>query len=139
MEFKPFPYPFQVHAWNGQSKVLNQNKYIKCLALDHGRLYCGCHDNSIQVKSIQLFWTPFFSVIFGILMKRNLIFQELDLASGTLSTIQSGSRKLLSKAHPIHALQVHNGLVYSASTALDGVAVKVPFLFSAIPSLPSSF
>ncbi|XP_017611574.2 putative E3 ubiquitin-protein ligase LIN [Gossypium arboreum] len=88
----------KVHAWNGQSKVLNQNKYIKCLALDRGRLYCGCHDNSIQ---------------------------ELDLASGTLSTIQSGSRKLLSKAHPIHALQVHNGLVYSASTALDGVAVKI--------------
>ncbi|GMI92736.1 hypothetical protein HRI_002942900 [Hibiscus trionum] len=88
----------KVHAWNGQSKVLNQNKYIKCLALDQGRLYCGCHDNSIQ---------------------------ELDLASGTLSSIQSGSRKLLGKAHPIHALQVHNGLIYSASTALDGVAVKI--------------
>ncbi|KAK8980025.1 hypothetical protein V6N11_061245 [Hibiscus sabdariffa] len=51
--------------------------------------------------------------------------KELDLASGTLSSIQSGSRKLLGKAHPIHALQVHNGLIYSASTALDGVAVKI--------------
>ncbi|XVE98142.1 hypothetical protein REPUB_Repub03eG0079900 [Reevesia pubescens] len=87
----------KVHAWNGQSKLLNQNKYIKCLALVNGRLYCGCHDNSVQ---------------------------ELDLASGTLSTIQSGSRKLLGKAHPVHALQVRDGLIYSASTALDGVAVK---------------
>ncbi|XVF88573.1 hypothetical protein PTKIN_Ptkin19aG0061500 [Pterospermum kingtungense] len=88
----------KVHSWNGQSRLLNQNKYIKCLALVHGRLYCGCHDNSIQ---------------------------ELDLASGTLSTIQSGSRKLLGKSHPVHALQVHNGLIYSASIPLDGVAVKI--------------
>lgn len=88
----------KVHSWNGQSKLLNQNKHIKCLALVHGRLYCGCHDNSIQ---------------------------ELDLASGTLSTIQNGSRKLLGKAHPVHAIQVHNGLIYSASTPLDGIAVKI--------------
>ncbi|OMO58191.1 hypothetical protein COLO4_34815 [Corchorus olitorius] len=88
----------KIHSWNGQSKLLNQSKYIKCLSLVHGRLYCGCHDNSIQ---------------------------EIDLASGTLSTIQSGSRKLLGKSHPIHALQVHNGLIYSASTALDGIAVKI--------------
>ncbi|KAE8714137.1 hypothetical protein F3Y22_tig00110201pilonHSYRG00329 [Hibiscus syriacus] len=103
----------KVHAWNGQSKLLNQNKYIKCLALDQGRLYCGCHDNSIQ---------------------------ELDLASGTLSSIQSGSRKLLGKAHPIHALQVHNGLIYSASTALDGVAVKIWSTrnYNMVGSLPTS-
>ncbi|XP_021277287.1 putative E3 ubiquitin-protein ligase LIN isoform X1 [Herrania umbratica] len=103
----------KVHAWNGQSKLLNQNKYIKCLALVHGRLYCGCHDNSIQ---------------------------ELDLASGTLSTIQSGSRKLLGKAHPVHALQVHNGLIYSASPPLDGVAVKIwsATNYSVVGSLPTT-
>ncbi|XVF34865.1 hypothetical protein REPUB_Repub18cG0095400 [Reevesia pubescens] len=103
----------KVHAWNGQSKLLNQNKYIKCLALVHGRLYCGCHDNSIQ---------------------------ELDLASGTLSTIQSGSRKLLGKSHPVHALQVHNGLIYSASTALDGIAVKIwsTTNYNMVGSLPTT-
>ncbi|KAK8513815.1 hypothetical protein V6N13_002531 [Hibiscus sabdariffa] len=103
----------KVHAWNGQSKVLNQNKYVKCLALDHGRLYCGCHDNSIQ---------------------------ELDLASGTLSSIQSGSRKLLGKAHPIHALLIHNGLIYSASTPLDGVAVKIwsSTNYNMVGSLPTT-
>lgn len=51
--------------------------------------------------------------------------QEIDLATGTLSTIQSGSRKLLGKANPVNALQVHNGLIYSASSPLDGAPVKV--------------
>ncbi|GLU09894.1 hypothetical protein SLE2022_267290 [Rubroshorea leprosula] len=88
----------KVHFWNGQSKVLSPNKYIKCLALVHGRLYCGCHDSSIQ---------------------------ELDLASGTLSTIQSGTRKLLGKANPVQALQVHDRLIYSASSSLDGATVKI--------------
>lgn len=40
------------------------------------------------------------------------IFQEIDLATGTLSSIQSGSRKLLGKSNPIHALKVHDGLIY---------------------------
>lgn len=51
--------------------------------------------------------------------------QEIDLATGTLGTIQSGSRKLLGKVHCVHALQVHNGLIYTASSALDGTIVKV--------------
>lgn len=54
-------------------------------------------------------------------------FQEIDLTTGTLATIQHGSRKLLGKANPIHAIQVQNGLVYSASSPLDGAAVKVSF------------
>ncbi|KAI4376603.1 hypothetical protein MLD38_014346 [Melastoma candidum] len=54
----------KVHSWNGGSKLLNANKHVKCLSLAQGRLYCGCYDNSIQ---------------------------EIDLASGTLSNIQSGS------------------------------------------------
>ncbi|KAI3417029.1 RING-type E3 ubiquitin transferase [Psidium guajava] len=88
----------KVHSWNGGSKLLNPNKHIKCLSLVQGKLYCGCHDSSIQ---------------------------EIDLTSGTLNTIQSGSRKLLSKGNPIHALQLHSGLIYSASSSLDGAAVKI--------------
>ncbi|KAG6662227.1 putative E3 ubiquitin-protein ligase LIN isoform X1 [Carya illinoinensis] len=88
----------KIHSWNGGSKSLNTSKSVKCLALVCGKLYCGCHDNSIQ---------------------------EIDLATETLSTIQSGSRKLIGKANSVHALQVHNGLIYSASPPLDGAAVKI--------------
>lgn len=52
-------------------------------------------------------------------------FQDIDLATGTSGTIQSGNRKLLGKANPVHAVQVHDGLLYAASTSLDGAAVKV--------------
>ncbi|KAI6681868.1 hypothetical protein NL676_035749 [Syzygium grande] len=88
----------KVQSWNGGSKLLNQNKHVKCLSLVQGKLYCGCHDSSIQ---------------------------EIDLASGTLNSIQSGSRKLLGKGNPIHALQLCSGLIYSASSSLDGAAVKI--------------
>ncbi|CAK7337433.1 unnamed protein product [Dovyalis caffra] len=88
----------KVNSWNGGSKLLNPHKYVKCLSLVHGKLYCGCQDSSIQ---------------------------EIDLATGTLVTIQHGSRKLLGKANPIHAIQVQNGQIYSASSALDGSAVKI--------------
>ncbi|XP_012076733.1 putative E3 ubiquitin-protein ligase LIN isoform X2 [Jatropha curcas] len=88
----------KVHSWNGGSKLLNANKYVKCLSLVQGKLYCGCHDSSIQ---------------------------EIDLATGTFVTIQNGTRKLLGKANPIHSLQVCNGMIYSGSSALDGAAVKI--------------
>ncbi|KAJ4839894.1 hypothetical protein Tsubulata_003202 [Turnera subulata] len=88
----------KVHSWNGGTKVLNPYKNVKCLALSHGKLYCGCHDTSIQ---------------------------EIDLATETQVSIQTGSRKLLAKANPINALQVHDGLIYSASSALDGTSVKI--------------
>ncbi|PWA98838.1 armadillo-like helical [Artemisia annua] len=88
----------KIHSWSGTSKLLNTSKYVKCLALVHGRLYSGCQDNSIQ---------------------------EIDLATGTLSSIQSGSRKLLGKSNPVHALKVHDGLVYSASSSIEGTVLKV--------------
>ncbi|KAL5768811.1 hypothetical protein ACOSP7_015355 [Xanthoceras sorbifolium] len=88
----------KAHSWNEGTKLLNSNKYVKCMALVQGKVYCGCHDNSIQ---------------------------EIDLATGTLGTIQSGSRKLLGKVHSVIALQAHNGLIYSASSALDGAIVKI--------------
>ncbi|KAK3041708.1 hypothetical protein RJ639_001518, partial [Escallonia herrerae] len=98
----------KVHSWSGASKVLNPSKYVKSLTLVHGKLYCGCQDNSIQSS-----------------YQNSTILQEIDLATGTLSTIQSGSRKLLSKANPIYALQVHGGLIDSASSSLEGAAVKI--------------
>jgi len=55
--------------------------------------------------------------------------QEIDLASGTLGVIQSGSKRILGKASPVYALQVHDGLLYTGSTpssSVDGGAsVKV--------------
>ncbi|KAK9073769.1 hypothetical protein SSX86_006363 [Deinandra increscens subsp. villosa] len=88
----------KIHSWSGTSKLLNPSKYAKCLALVHGRLYSGCQDNSIQ---------------------------EIDLATGTLSSIQSGSRKLLGKSNPVHALKVHDGLIYSANSSIEGTTLKI--------------
>ncbi|XP_024627707.1 putative E3 ubiquitin-protein ligase LIN-1 isoform X2 [Medicago truncatula] len=88
----------KVQSMNGESKLLNSNKYVKCLAHAHGRLYCGCHDSSVQ---------------------------EIHLATGTISNIQSGSKRLLGKAYPIHALQVHGELIYAAGSSLDGTAIKI--------------
>lgn len=54
-----------------------------------------------------------------------VIFQEIHLASGAVSTIQSGYKKLLGKANPIRALQIHGELMYAAGSSLDGSVVKV--------------
>ncbi|PKA59058.1 Putative E3 ubiquitin-protein ligase LIN-1 [Apostasia shenzhenica] len=103
----------KVLSWNGGSKTLNSNKYVKCLALVQGKLYCGCKDSSIQ---------------------------EIDLATGTSCTIQTGSKKLLSKGNRIQALQVQDGLLYSASSPLDGSAVKIwnASNYSQVGFLPSN-
>lgn len=58
-------------------------------------------------------------------MVKNILIQEIDLATGTISTIQTGSRKLLGKSNPIYAMQVRDGLLYAVGTSLDGAAVKV--------------
>ncbi|WOH11153.1 hypothetical protein DCAR_0830632 [Daucus carota subsp. sativus] len=103
----------KVHSLNGTSKLLNPKKYVKCLVLVQGKLFCGCHDNSIQ---------------------------EIDLETGALCTIQSGSRHFITKANPIYALQVHDGLIYSASSPLDGAAVKIwsASTYDIIGSVPST-
>ncbi|PIA64874.1 hypothetical protein AQUCO_00100385v1 [Aquilegia coerulea] len=103
----------KVHAWSGESKLLNTKQNVKCMALVQGKLYCGCNDSSIQ---------------------------EIDLATGTMSTIQTGNRKLLVKANPIHALQVSDAMIYSATSPLDGAAVKIWSAsdFSMIGSLPTT-
>ncbi|XP_020549522.1 putative E3 ubiquitin-protein ligase LIN [Sesamum indicum] len=103
----------KVYSWNGSSKLLNQQKYAKCLALVQGKVYCGCMDNSIQ---------------------------EIDLATGTLGIIQSGSKKLLGKAYPIYALEIHDGLIYAAGPSFDGANVKIwsTSNYSMVGSLPST-
>ncbi|KAL0345224.1 UNVERIFIED_CONTAM: putative E3 ubiquitin-protein ligase LIN-1 [Sesamum radiatum] len=103
----------KVYSWNGSSKLLNQQKYAKCLVLVQGKVYCGCMDSSIQ---------------------------EIDLATGTLGIIQNGSKKLLGKAYPIYALQIHDGLIYAAGPSFDGANVKIwsTSNYSMVGSLPSS-
>ncbi|KAG8367387.1 hypothetical protein BUALT_Bualt16G0066700 [Buddleja alternifolia] len=105
----------KVHSWNGSPKLLNQQKYVKCLALVQGKLYCGCQDNSIQ---------------------------EIDLVTGTLGNIQSGSKKLLGKAYPIYALQVNDGLIYSAgpgpSSDVTNVKIRSTSNYSMVGSLTST-
>lgn len=96
--FIPHGAGIRVYSWGGESKLLNSSKHVKCLNLVGGKLFCGCHDGSIQ---------------------------EVDLATGTLSYIHSGSRKLLGKANPVQALQVYGEQLFSASSALDGAAVKI--------------
>ncbi|KAI3790166.1 hypothetical protein L2E82_02999 [Cichorium intybus] len=88
----------KVNSWTGASKLLNPNKDVKCLALVNGRLYSGCLDNSIQ---------------------------EIDLASGTLTSIQSGARKLLAKGNRVNVLQVHDGLIYAAGSSIEGTTFKI--------------
>ncbi|KAK4792879.1 hypothetical protein SAY86_023314 [Trapa natans] len=103
----------KVHSWNGASKHLNPNKYVKCLSLVQGKLYCGCHDNSIQ---------------------------EIDLATGIISTVQYGSRRLLAKSNPVHAMQLQDGLLYTAGSPIDGAAVKIwsASNYDLVASLPST-
>ncbi|XP_025819459.1 putative E3 ubiquitin-protein ligase LIN [Panicum hallii] len=101
-------------SWNGGSKLLNPSKYVRSMALVHGKLFCGCNDSSIQ---------------------------EIDLASGTLGVIQSGNKRILGKANPIYSLQVHDGLLYTGSTpSMDGASVKVWNCanYNLVGSMPSS-
>lgn len=111
--FIPQSNGIKAHSWNGGSKTLNSSKYVKCFALVNGKIYCGCHDSSVQ---------------------------EIDLVTGTLSTIQTGSRKLLGKSNPIHCIQHHSGLIYAAGSSLDGAAVKIwsAANFSLVGSLPTT-
>ncbi|CAN1330911.1 Putative E3 ubiquitin-protein ligase LIN-1 [Linum perenne] len=96
--FIPAGAGIKVHSWSGRSKLLNSGRYVKCLSLVQGKLYCGCHDNSIQ---------------------------EIDLATETVSYIQNGSRKLIGKVSPVYAMEVRDGLVYSAVSPLDEAPVKI--------------
>ncbi|XP_022933811.1 putative E3 ubiquitin-protein ligase LIN-1 isoform X2 [Cucurbita moschata] len=96
--FIPHGAGIRVYSWGGESKLLNSSKHVKRLNLVRGKLYCGCHDSSIQ---------------------------EVDLATGTVSYIHIGSRKLLGKPNIVQSLQIYDEQLFSASTTLDGAAVKI--------------
>ncbi|KAJ1281869.1 hypothetical protein BS78_03G006500 [Paspalum vaginatum] len=112
--FAPQGAGVKVLSWNGHSKVLNPSKYVRSMALVHGKLYCGCNDSSIQ---------------------------EIDLASGTLGVIQPGNKRILGKANPVYSLQVHDGLLYTGGApSTDGASVKVWNCsnYSLVGSMPSA-
>ncbi|KAJ9538533.1 hypothetical protein OSB04_031266 [Centaurea solstitialis] len=96
--FIPQGFGIKVNSWSGASKLLNPSKDVKCLALVNGRLYSGCMDNSIQ---------------------------EIDLASGTMTSVQNGARKLLVKANQVNVLQVHDGMIYAACSSIEGTTFKI--------------
>ncbi|XP_042429376.1 putative E3 ubiquitin-protein ligase LIN isoform X1 [Zingiber officinale] len=96
--FTPQNSGLKVLSWNGGSKTFNSSKNVKSLVLVQGKLYCGCNDSSIQ---------------------------EIDLATETSVTIHPGKKKLLGKETPIYAVQVRDGLLFSAGMFVDGVAVKI--------------
>ncbi|KAF0917346.1 hypothetical protein E2562_017519 [Oryza meyeriana var. granulata] len=112
--FAPQGAGVKVLSWNGgNSKVLNPSKVVRSMALVHGKLFCGCNDSSIQ---------------------------EIDLASGTLGVIQPGSKRILGKANPIYSLHVHDDLLYTGSTSLDGASVKIwsSSNYNLVGTIPSS-
>lgn len=75
-------------------------------------------------KKKKLFLSPIIKLLIN--------FQEIDLATETVCTIQGGSRKLLGKSSPVHAMQVHGGHLYAATSCLDGAAIKVPKYYKLI-------
>ncbi|KVH93893.1 Armadillo-like helical [Cynara cardunculus var. scolymus] len=75
-----------------------------CLALVNGRLYSGCMDNSIQVPKWFMI-SDFLSALNLVIIDLENPFQEIDLATGTLTSIQNGTRKLLAKANRVNVLQ----------------------------------
>ncbi|XP_038714919.1 putative E3 ubiquitin-protein ligase LIN-1 isoform X2 [Tripterygium wilfordii] len=84
----------KVYNWSGAPKHVNFNKYVKCLAMVGDKLYCGCSGYNIQ---------------------------EVDLCNYTWKIFYSGTRKLLGK-QSIHALHVHDGLLFAGGSTVDGTA-----------------
>ncbi|TVU22994.1 hypothetical protein EJB05_32719, partial [Eragrostis curvula] len=130
-------------TWNGNSKLLNPNKSVRSIALLHGKLFCGCSDSSVQVKHRAQFIGQGRKTLMKAVKNTHLLLtmmQEIDLASGTLGVIQSGNKRILGKANPIYSLQVHEGLLYTGSTSLDGASVKVwnSSNYNLVGSIPSS-
>ncbi|RDX93915.1 putative E3 ubiquitin-protein ligase LIN-1, partial [Mucuna pruriens] len=83
--------------WSEASKVINFNKYVKCLAVAGDKLYCGCSGYSIQ---------------------------EVDLSKYTSNSFFSGTRKLLGK-QTIHSLQIHDGFLFACGSSVDATAGKI--------------
>ncbi|KAK7278577.1 hypothetical protein RJT34_23609 [Clitoria ternatea] len=87
----------KVFNWSEAPKLINFNKYVKCLAVARDKLYCGCSGYSIQ---------------------------EVDLIKYTSNSFFSGTRKLLGK-QTIHSLQVHDGFLFACGSSVDATAGKI--------------
>ncbi|KAE9619224.1 putative transcription factor WD40-like family [Lupinus albus] len=87
----------KVYNWSDTPKVINFNKYVKCLAIAGDKLYCGCSGYSIQ---------------------------EVHLSNYTSISFFSGTRKLLGK-QTIHSLQIHDGFLFACGSSVDSTAGKV--------------
>ncbi|XP_061337548.1 putative E3 ubiquitin-protein ligase LIN-1 [Gastrolobium bilobum] len=87
----------KVFNWSEAPKLINFNKYVKCLAVAGDKLYCGCSGYSIQ---------------------------EVDLSKYTSNSFCSGTRKLLGK-QTIHSLQIHDGFLFACGSSVDATAGKV--------------
>ncbi|OIV90619.1 hypothetical protein TanjilG_01700 [Lupinus angustifolius] len=86
-----------VYNWSDTPKLINFNKYVKCLAIAGDKLYCGCSGYSIQ---------------------------EVHLSNYTSISFFSGTRKLLGK-QTIHSLQIHDGFLFACGSSVDSTAGKV--------------
>ncbi|TKY51776.1 putative E3 ubiquitin-protein ligase LIN-1 [Spatholobus suberectus] len=87
----------KVFNWSEAPKLINFNKYVKCLAVAGDKLYCGCSGYSIQ---------------------------EVDLSKYTSNSFFSGTRKLLGK-QTIHSLQIHDGFLFACGSSVDATAGKI--------------
>ncbi|KAL5139249.1 putative E3 ubiquitin-protein ligase LIN-1 [Glycine soja] len=86
-----------VFNWSEAPKLINFNKYVKCLAGAGDKLYCGCSGYSIQ---------------------------EVDLSKNTSNSFFSGTRKLLGK-QTIHSLRIHDGFLFACGSSVDANAGKI--------------
>ncbi|KAK7268600.1 hypothetical protein RIF29_21301 [Crotalaria pallida] len=87
----------KVYNWSEAPKLINFNKYVKCLAVAGDKLYCGCSGYSIQ---------------------------EVHLSNYTSNPFFSGTRKLLGK-QTIHSLQIRDGFLFACGSSVDSTAGKV--------------
>ncbi|KAK2457361.1 putative E3 ubiquitin-protein ligase LIN-1 [Trifolium repens] len=87
----------KVFNWLDTPKLINFNKYVKCLAVAGDKLYCGCSGYSIQ---------------------------EVDLSKYTSTSFFTGTRKLLGK-QTIHSIQIHDDFLFACGSSVDGTAGKI--------------
>ncbi|KAL2324995.1 hypothetical protein Fmac_024053 [Flemingia macrophylla] len=87
----------KVFNWSEAPKLINFNKYVKCLAVAGNKLYCGCSGYCIQ---------------------------EVDLSKYTSNSFFSGTRKLLGK-QTIYSLQIHDGFLFACGSSVDATAGKI--------------
>ncbi|KAL8242036.1 hypothetical protein R6Q59_012338 [Mikania micrantha] len=87
----------KVIGWSGVTKHINFKQSVKCIDMIGDKLYCGCSGISIQ---------------------------ETDLQKASTTTFYSGARKLLGK-QSINSICIHDGLLYTGGTSVDGTAGKV--------------